>query len=71
MRQHSPRTTTSSNVEDGIQDFSPGVFSRSARCVFFRQIWRNYHPFGIIKISRVSLSGFSHSASLPDFSPFD
>jgi hypothetical protein len=35
------------------------------------QVWRNYQPFGIIEISRVSLSGFGHSASLPDFSPVD
>jgi hypothetical protein len=27
-------------------------------------------PFGIIKVSRVNLSGFGHSVSLPDFVTF-
>ena len=71
MRHHSPSTTTPRNIEDGIQYFSPSMFAWTPGHLVGWQVWRNYHPFGIIEISRVSLSGFGHSASLPDFSPVD
>jgi hypothetical protein len=70
MWQQTPWTTTAGDVEDRIQNFAPRMFARATSGLFFRKVWRKYVPFGIIKVSRVSLSGFGHPASLPDFSGF-
>jgi hypothetical protein len=67
MWQQKPGAPATVNVEDGIQDFTPGMLARASDELFFRKVWRDYAPFGIVEVSRVSLSGFGHSTSLPDF----
>jgi len=67
MWQQTPGTPATVNVEDGIQDFMPGMLAGTSGELFFRKVWCDYAPFGIVEVSRASLSGFGHSTSLPDF----
>src|SRR3990172_9740696 len=57
MRQQTPGTAAARDVEDRIENLTPGMFARPSCSLFFTKVWRNCAPFGIIKVSRVSLSG--------------
>ena len=58
-----PRTARPQDIENRINDFSFGVFLRSAASFGGRNEWFENLPFGIIEVGGIELSGF-HTAML-------